>query len=69
MNNVNPFMYPYNFYPVDNYNQNEIDKIISKLERLEKDIRIINNKLSKLDNIYKTNNNTINDTSNDMYII
>lgn len=69
MNNINPFLYPYNGFQMNNYDQNEIERIINKLERIEKDIRIIDNRLNKLENNYKPSNNTINDISSDMYII
>ena len=66
MNYGIPYLYP---FPLMNNNENDFDKIINKLERLEKNLRIIDNRLNKLEKDYKINNNIVKDTSNDMYII
>lgn len=71
MNNQIPFFTnPQNNtnIPFPNNNANiEFEKIINKLNRLEKNIRILENRISKLE--LNTNNNLFNDDPNDMYII
>lgn len=64
MNPGIPFINP--FRPLDN-NQNNDEKLINKIERLEKSIRIIENRLNKLEN-----NNikpSITNEPTDMYMI
>ncbi len=69
MNPMIPFIYPYNNTNPSNYEQNQIDKINNKLDRIEKNIRILENKVNKLENNNKINNHTINENPTDMYII
>ena len=71
MNNQIPYFFP----PIPNQNINDlnnnqnIDHILNKINRLEKDIRIIENRLNKLENNNNQNNNYRPDDSGDMYII
>lgn len=75
MNNQIPyFMNPQdninNQFP--NHNNNsfpniEFEKIIYKLNRLEKNLRILENRITKLES--NSNNNLFNDDPTDMYII
>ena len=71
MYNEIPFINPYNNYnPQYNnpLNENELDKILDKIERIEKQIRILEKRINNLEN----NNNYTNyqiDNVNDMHII
>ncbi len=67
MHNILPFIYPYNNF--NDINQNDLERIINKLERLEKNIRILDNRLTNIEKKYKADNQDLNDNSNDMYII
>lgn len=68
---------PYFMNPQDNINNNfpnypntpniELEKILYKINRLEKNIRILENRLSKLETT--NNNNLFKDDPTDMYII
>ena len=73
MNNGIPFFNPYNNFQVPNninnhINRDDYERLTNKIERLEKNIRIIDNRLKKLE---KTNNNNdyFNDEPTDMYIL
>lgn len=71
MNNQIPYFFnPENNHnnPYPNYNNNnplDYEKIINKLNRLEKNMRIFENRLNKLE---ANNNNLFND-DHDMYIV
>lgn len=71
MNNQMPFFMP-NMppnYPKMN-NNFDIEKIINKLNRLEKSIRILENRISQLEGNHNTNDkNYYQDDPTDMYII
>ncbi len=72
MNNQIPyFMNPQdNFNNPNNYNNGfniELDKIMNKLNRLEKNVRILENRIIKLET--NKNNNLFNDDLTDMYIV
>lgn len=62
MNNPGPFFNPFMINEQNNYN-----KLNNKLERLEKDIKVLENRLNKLERIDKKNTNSIEPT--DMYMI
>ena len=71
MYNEIPFINPYNNYNLqynNPLNENELDKILDKIERIEKQIRILEKRINNLEN----NNNYTNyqiDNVNDMHII
>lgn len=70
MNNQMPFFMPN--MPPNNMKDNNLDieRIINKINRLEKHIRILENRISKLENsIPNNNNNYFQDDPTDMYII
>lgn len=70
MNNQMPFFIPN--MPPNNMKDNNLDieRIINKINRLEKHIRILENRMSKLENsIPNNNNNYFQDDPTDMYII
>ncbi len=70
MNNQIPyFMQPENNNQMPNYTSNnlELEKIINKLNRLEKNMRIIENRLNKLEANNKIN--PFKDDLTDMYIV
>ena len=70
MNNQMPFFMPN--MPPNNMKDNNLDieRIINKINRLEKHIRILENRMSKLENnIPNNNNNYFQDDPTDMYII
>ena len=70
---------PYFMNPQDNINNQfsnhnnnnfpniEFEKIMYKLNRLEKNLRILENRITKLES--NSNNNLFNDDPTDMYII
>lgn len=68
---------PYFMNPQDNINNHmlnynntphmDIEKIMYKINRLEKNIRILENRIMKLEN--SNNTNLFNDDPTDMYII
>lgn len=69
MNNQMPF-----FMPIDpkmnNFNDDKFEKIVNKINRLEKNIRILDNRLSILESKNnKENKVNQNDDPTDMYII
>ena len=71
MYNEIPFINPYNNYnPQYNnpLNENELDKILDKIERVEKQIRILEKRINNLENNNNYNNYQI-DNVNDMHII
>ena len=70
MNNQLPFFMP-NMPPNNMKDTNlDIERIINKINRLEKHIRILENRMSKLENnIPNNNNNYFQDDPTDMYII
>lgn len=63
MNNQIPYLIPIN---LNNPNIN-IDHLINKLNLLEKDVKILENRLNKLENIKEANND--NYDPKDLYII
>jgi len=66
MNNVLPFFNPFNnFY---NINNEEYEKLINKLERLEKNINILDAKIKELEKKNNSDDYAI-EESTDMYII
>ena len=70
MNNQMPFFMPN--MPPHNIKDNNLDieKIINKLNRLEKNIRILENRITKLEGATKNNEkNYYQDDPTDMYII
>lgn len=70
MNNNIPFMYTYNdFQPTNTINPYDFDRIINKIERLEKNLRILETRINSIEKNKETNTATINDNPNDMYII
>ncbi len=70
MNNNIPFFYPFNTIAQQNsINQNDIEKIKSKLDNIEKQLRTIEDKLSKIGNINSNNDNYSSENPTDMYII
>lgn len=69
MYNEIPFINPYNNYnpQYNNIQENELDKIYDKIERIEKNIRILDKRINNLEN-----NNYHNyqiENVNDMHII
>ena len=71
MYNEIPFINPYNNYnPQYNnpLNENELDKILDKIERDEKQIRILEKRINNLENNNNYNNYQI-ENVNDMHII
>lgn len=62
MNNQNPFFNP--FIPYQNINIDN-DKLINKIDRLEKEIRIIENRLNNIEKNKKVKR----DDESDMYMI
>ena len=68
MNNSNPFFNPFFNYQQFELNQENMDKIYNKLERIEKNIRILENRINILEK-KETNNNLIHDEPTDMYMI
>ena len=69
MYNEIPFINPYNNYnpQYNNIPENELDKIYDKIERIEKNIRILDKRINNLEN-----NNYHNyqiENVNDMHII
>ena len=70
MNNQMPFFNPFNNFQVPNnpiMNNSQEEKIMNKIERLEKNIRILENRIRKLEK--NSNNDYLNDEPTDMYII
>ena len=67
MNTNNPFFNP--FIGFQNYEQNEInyEKLLNKIDRLEKSIRILENQINKQEK--KENNKSISNEPTDMYMI
>ena len=65
MNNQIPFFTPFNGF--QNQEQNNNDKLINKINRLEKSIRILENRINKLEN--QDNKIIIQDEPTDMYMI
>ena len=67
MNNPTPFFNP--FIGFQNYEQNEnnYDKLANKINRLEKDIRILENRINNLEKSEKKENYIENET--DMYML
>ena len=66
MNNQIPFFRPLDGF--QNYDQNQNnDRLLNKLDRLEKSIRILENRVSKLEN--RDNKNIIQNEPTDMYMI
>lgn len=68
MNNGVPFFNPFNQFHNIDYN-NEFEKLINKIDRLEKSIRILENRVNKLENKKENNNQFHNDEPTDMYMI
>ena len=71
MNNQMPFFNPFQAYPNPQMNQNydEYEKLINKIERLEKNIRILDNRITKLEQNNNHSNPNYNEEPTDMYII
>ena len=72
MNNGIPFFYPFNNFPNLNNNTNneEYERLMNKIERLEKNIRILDTRVKKIEQKYNANNiDYLNDEPTDMYII
>lgn len=70
MNNQMPFFMPN--MPPNNMKDNNLDieRIINKINRLEKQIRILENRVTKLENTIQNNDkNYYQDDPTDMYII
>jgi len=67
MNNPNPFINPIIGFQNFEQNQKNIEKILNKINRLEKDIRIVENRIDKLER-RETKANII-DKPTDMYMI
>ena len=71
MNNQIPYFNQEQFNKVmPNYNNNipyDIEKLINKLNRLEKDLRILENRVTNLE--MDKNNKFFNDDPTDMYIV
>ena len=70
MNNQMPFFMP-NMLPHNMKDNNlDLERIINKINRLEKNIRILENRISKLENNNQSNEkNYFQDDPTDMYII
>ena len=70
MNNQMPFFIP-NMSPYNKDNSNlDLEKIINKINRLEKQIRILENRVTRLENNNVNNDkNYYQDDPTDMYII
>ncbi len=70
MNNQMPYMGPMpSFNPLNNNLEMQIDKINNRLSRIEKQIRILENRINNMNTIYPTflkNNNGDNDN---MYML
>lgn len=62
--NINNQFHNYNNHPDTDI---DIEKIINKLNRLEKNIRILENRITKLE--MNNKNNLFNDDPTDMYIV
>ena len=73
MNNQMPFFGPFNNPYNNQINEKtnfDIEKIINKLNRLEKNIRILENRITKLEGATKNNEKIYyQDDPTDMYII
>ena len=67
MNNNIPFFNPFLGFQNLEENQNNYNKLLNKIERLEKSIRIIENRLNKLEN--QNSKSLIQDNPTDMYMI
>jgi len=69
MYNEIPFINPYNNYnpQYNNTWENELDKIYDKIERIEKNIRILDKRINNLEN--NNYNNYQIENVNDMHII
>ena len=67
MNNPIPFFNPFNNPFIKQDGQDNYEKLINKIERLEKSIRILENKVSKLENENIKPNNK--EEPSDMYMI
>lgn len=65
MNNPNQSNNPN--YPINNNIHLEIEKITNKLNRLEKNLRILENRIRKLE--MNNDNNYFNDDPTDMYMV
>lgn len=68
MNNQIPFFNPFNQIPVQSFNQNELEKLTNKIDRLEKNLRILENRVNKLEK-KDDNNHYYNEDPSDMYMI
>ena len=69
MNNQMPFFNSFNNYPIPNINPNEYEKLTNKIERLEKNIRILENRLIKLEKNTNHTKDYYDEEPTDMYII
>ena len=71
MNNQMPYFMPVNPNMPNAFPENEMEKINNKLNRLEKNIRILENRIAKLENENNipTPKSYQNDDPTDMYII
>ena len=67
MNNQIPFFNP-NHFPNPFFNLGEYDKLISKIEFLEKTISNLENRLKKIEQTFTTNMKS-NDEPTDMYML
>ena len=61
---MNPHQFP--FFELPRNEQKNYEKLINKIERLEKSIRILENRINKIE---KIDNNPIPDEPTDMYMI
>jgi len=69
-----PNMYPNNMYPTDNLpnniyvnNSSSYNNLDNRLSRLENQIKLINNRLNRLESTYSNNYN--NEPDNNMYMM
>ena len=67
MNMQGPFFNPFQGFQNNNEREYNIDKIMNKLERLEKNIRILENRINKLEN--KETKNISQEEPTDMYML
>ena len=51
MNNQGPFFNPFIGFQNYEQNQNNYEKLINKINRLEKDLRILENRINKIERI------------------
>lgn len=67
MNNPGPFFNPFQGFMNYEKDQDNYDRLINKINRLEKDLRILENRLNKIEKI--DNKPSTNSMPTDMYML